>query len=215
MVLRDVALLHERILSSGPLLCRRPSHRDARERHVASGVWRHLHLRQQRARDLGDLRQAEDLRAGTPISTKWIRTGCSRSSTPLRRPRESRPGTRRCRRRSGRTRRRTTCCSKLAWRRGRARTPSCWIPLTVGTCPFAGRAGAALHRDRRPRTRATLTIRAPTGFDFDDRLPSQSFNGSMTLRHRLAQREGRHGNAARTLPARRQQRVHRRRCGTR
>ena len=53
---------------------------------------------------------------------------------------------------------------------------------------------------------SNLNYRAPTNWDWDDRLPSQSFNGVDELRHRLAQREVRLRNAARPLPARRQQR---------
>ena len=47
------------------------------ERPVEAGVRRHLHVRQQRPRHVGDQREAEDSPAGTPISTRWIRTGCS------------------------------------------------------------------------------------------------------------------------------------------
>ena len=47
-----------------------------------------------------------------------------------------------------------------------------------------------------------LTYRAPHGFDFDDRLPSQSFAASIELCHRQPQRQGRVGHAARLLLAR-------------
>ena len=46
-----------------------------------------------------------------------------------------------------------------------------------------------------------LIYRAPQGFDFDDRLPSQSC-GVGELRNRHAQHQDRHGHAARPLLAR-------------
>ena len=88
VVLRDVALFHQRVLSGGALLCGRSLHRRCTRTTPSRQAYaRHVYLRQQRAVDLGDLRQAEALEHGTRISTKWIRTGCSRSSTPRRRPR--------------------------------------------------------------------------------------------------------------------------------
>ena len=44
--------------------------------------------------------------------------------------------------------------------------------------PGSGIAGAALHRDRRTRRPATSPIARRPDFDFDDRLPSQTFNAS-------------------------------------
>ena len=46
----------------------------------------------------------------------------------------------------------------------------------VVALPSRSRAPRCMHR----RADGRLTYRAPTGFDFDDRLPSQSFNGSMS-----------------------------------
>ena len=52
MVLRHVAVLHQRVLPGRPLLSDRRHRDSAHERSVAAGVCRHLHLRQQRPRDL-------------------------------------------------------------------------------------------------------------------------------------------------------------------
>ena len=61
VVLRHVAVLHERVLPGRPFLSDRRHRDSAHERSVAAGVCRHLHLRQQRPRDRGDFGEAEDL----------------------------------------------------------------------------------------------------------------------------------------------------------
>ncbi len=53
-------------------------------------------------------------------------------------------------------------------------------PDQVGTCPSQGSL-APLCISITDQTAANYLYRAPTGFDFDDRLPSQTFNGSMSF----------------------------------
>ena len=99
----------------------------AAERHVAAGLRRHLHLRQQRAHHLGHQREAEDLRVvRLSVQGRSLVAAAERQRVAGIR-RASPPGTRSSRPRSGPTRPPTGCCSRRASPPAPALTPSCSI----------------------------------------------------------------------------------------
>ena len=148
----------------------------APERHVAPGLRRHLHLRQQRAHHLGHQRQAEDLRV-VCLSVQGRSLVAAGSASTSRR-KSSRITT--WNTQLSTTKWTYTATNRLLFEAGIAAgaSPDTILlnPDTVATCPSQGalapRCIAIVNQT------AGYTYRAPTNFDFDDRLPSQSFNVS-------------------------------------
>ena len=210
VVLRHIAVLHERVLPGRSLLPDR-RHGDSAQNDTSQQAYAGTYTYDNNGRVTWGSPRSRRSRAGMPISTRWTRSGsCERQPVSGSR-RASRRGTRSSPPRSGPTRRRTGCCSRRAWWLVQAPTPSCSIRSR------SGRARAGILAPRCiaiVNQTAGFTYRAPTTFDFDDRLPSQTINVSGQLRDRLAQRQGRVRNAARLFLARRQQRLHGG-CGTR
>ena len=174
----------------------------AHQRHSEPGVWRHLHLRQQRARDVGHQRQAADLRLvrvsvqGGPALARFGSATRSPEAvrittwhTQLSTTKWTYAATNRSAVRGGHRGGREPRHDQARSRSGRA-------------VSISGIVAARDASRLRIRPLVTICTARRQGFDFDDRLPWQTFNAAMSYVTGSAQLQDRHRGSARLLLAR-------------
>ena len=180
VVLRHVALLHQRVLPGVAATTRWTRRRCVRTDDTSKQAYGGTYTYDNNGRVTWAINDKQKLSGWYAYQYKvdphWLIQRLQRVAGSRA---HHRRGTRSSPRRSGPTRPRTSCSSRPAWRPARAPTRSSSTRIRSALCPSQGSL-APRCISITEQTAGNFFYRAPTGFDFDDRLPSQSFNGSMS-----------------------------------